>query len=153
MLEMQNIQSRGFHNIYDTEGNAIGFELCVRSTYYKGIWLSQLRVGDVVIDGEVFGRDDQIWIINDVDYTADQMEKIGDIHWHILDVATIRIMKAGGLSQGYHDVEVNFGTCGSYTPPKFAPQPKNDEEMAQPFPIEVFSMLATNQYTRKLLIV
>jgi len=153
MLEKQNIQSRGFHNIYDADGNAIGFEVCVRSTYYKGIWLSQLRVGDVVIDGEVFGRDNQLWIINDVEYTADEMEKISQIHWHILDVATIRIMKEGGLSQGYHDVEVNFGTVSSYGPAKFAPRPETDEDMLKPFPIEVFSMLATNKYTRKLLIV
>ena len=117
MLEKYNIQTRGFHNVYDEDGNAIGFQVCVRSTYYKGVWLSQIRVGDVVVDGEVFGRDKQTWIINDVDYDPDEMEKISTIHWHILDVATIFVKKPGGLSQGYHDVWLRWGHRSSYMPP------------------------------------
>ena len=152
MLEKYNIQTRGFHNI-EENGEVTGFQLCVRSTYYKGVWLSQIRVGDIVVDGEVFGRDKQTWIIDDVDYTPDEMEKLGNIHWHILDVATIRVQKPGGLSQGYHDVEVNFGTVGSYSPPKFATPPETKEDWTKPFPMEVFSMLATNKYEKRMLIV
>lgn len=153
MLEQPNVQSRGFHNVYDEDGNAIGFQVCIRSIYYKGVWLSQIRVGDVVIDGEHFGRDVQTWIINGVEYSPDQMEKIGTIHWHVLDLATIVVKKPGGLSQGYHDVEVNFGTPGSYTPPMFAVPPKDKSEWNTPFPMEVFSMLAVRPYRNRLIIV
>ena len=153
MLERPNIQSRGFHNLTDENGNVTGFQLCFRSTYYKGVWLSQVRVGDIVIDGEVFGREDQIWVINDVEYTPDEMEKISEIHWHILDVATIKVDKPGGLAQGYHDVTINFGTCGSYTPPMFAIPPKDKSEWDKPYDMEVFSMLATRPYKNRMLIV
>ena len=153
MLEKQNIQTRGFHNLYDDDGNAVGFQLCFRSTYYKGVWLSQIRVGDIVVDGEHFTRDQQTWIINGVEYTPDEMEKISTIHWHILDVATIVVKKPGGLAQGYHDVEVNFGTVSSYGPARFAPEPKDKSEWDKPFPIEVFSMLSTREYNNRMLIV
>ncbi len=153
MLEKYNIQTRGFHNVYDEDGNAIGFQLCFRSTYYKGVWLSQVRVGDIIVDGEVFGRDKQTWIINDVDYDPDEMEKISTIHWHILDVATIFVKKPGGLSQGYHDVAVNFGTVGSYTPPMFAIPPKDKSEWDKPYDMEVFSMLATRKFEKRMIIV
>ena len=153
MLEKQNIQTRGFHNLYDENGEAVGFQLCFRSTYYKGVWLSQIRVGDVIVDGEHFPREKQIWEINGIDYTPDEMEKIGTIHWHILDVATIKVQKAGGLSQGYHDVIVNFGTCSSYGPAPFAPKPNDRSEWDKPFPLEVFSMLATREYRNDRMII
>ena len=54
MLEKEVIQYRGFRNVYDEAGNACGFEFRMRTTYYRGLWLSQLRVGSVYADGERF---------------------------------------------------------------------------------------------------
>ena len=66
MLEKYNIQTRGFHNVYDEDGNAIGFQLCFRSTYYKGVWLSQVRVGDIIVDGDKM----KVRMMHDLDRTA-----------------------------------------------------------------------------------
>ncbi len=75
MLETSVIQTRGFRNI-EQGGQIVGFELRVRSNYYRGAWLSLLRPGDVIVDGEVFDKNDIIWNIEDIDYTPEEMLKI-----------------------------------------------------------------------------
>ena len=45
MLEMDVIQVRGFRNIVEG-GKVTGFQFRVRSTYYRGMWLSLLRLGE-----------------------------------------------------------------------------------------------------------
>lgn len=118
MLEQHVVQTRGFHNILDESGEATGFQLCTRTMYYKGVWLSQLRIGDVVVDGVAYGRDQQTWTINEVDYTPDQMLEIGDqdepTYFQFFDTATIKVKKPGGLAQGYHTVSVTFGYVCNY---------------------------------------
>lgn len=104
MLENNIIQTRGFHNIVDENGNVTGFQLRVRSKYYKGVWLSQLRIGELTVDGEKFPREAQIWEISGTEYTPDEMLEIGDqlesTYWQVTDAAIIKIMKPGRLSQG-----------------------------------------------------
>lgn len=51
-MEKQVIQSVGFRNIKDEEGNVTGFQFKVRLPYYRGIFLSQIRPGTLYIDGE-----------------------------------------------------------------------------------------------------
>ena len=60
MLDMQLIQTRGFRNTVQN-GQVVGFQFNVRLTYYRGIFLSQLRPQKVVVDGEVFPRESVIW--------------------------------------------------------------------------------------------
>ena len=52
MLEKQIIQYIGFRNTYDENGEATGFEFRMRLNYYRGVWLSQLRLGSIIVDGE-----------------------------------------------------------------------------------------------------
>lgn len=118
MLESNVIQHRGFHNI-EKDGKITGFQICVRSDYYRGIWLSQLRPGKVVVDGTVYPKEQVIWTINGKDYTVREMEEASDAFWRITDVAVLKIMKAGGLAQGVHDVSVRFAASCSYMPPFF----------------------------------
>ncbi len=116
MLEQNVIQYRGFHNI-EEDGKITGFQICVRSDYYRGVWLSQLRPGKVVVDGVVYPKEDVIWNINDKDYTVQELAEAGNDFWRITDVATLKIKKEGGLSQGFHDVGVRFAASCSYMPP------------------------------------
>ena len=51
-MEKQVIQSVGFRNTKDEEGNATGFQFKVRLPYYRGIFLSQIRPGTLFVDGE-----------------------------------------------------------------------------------------------------
>jgi hypothetical protein len=56
MLEFPNIQSRGFRNIKEGK-NIIGFQVPVRLTYYRGVWLPQVRPATVAVNGEKFEGD------------------------------------------------------------------------------------------------
>lgn len=116
MLEADVIQYRGFRNI-EKDGKVVGFQICVRSDYYRGVWLSQLRPGKVVVDGVTYPKEEVIWEINGKDYTAAEMAVAGNDFWRITDVATLKIMKEGGLAQGFHDVAVRFAASCSYMPP------------------------------------
>ena len=50
MLEREVIQSVGFRNI--KEGDKVtGFQFKIRLPYYRGVFLCQLRLGTVIIDG------------------------------------------------------------------------------------------------------
>lgn len=126
MLEENVIQYRGFHNIVK-ENRVIGFQICVRSDYYRGVWLSQLRPGRVIVDGEVYPKEEVIWEINGKEYNAAELAEAGDVFWRITDPAALRIYKEGGLAQGFHDVSVRFAASCSYMPPEFDRFDENGE--------------------------
>jgi len=66
------------------------------------------------VDGEVFPKNTVIWNFYGIDYTPEEMYDRMDIYWQVNDIATVKIKKKGGLAQGYHDVEVNFGWVCNY---------------------------------------
>lgn len=116
MLETNVIQYKGFHNI-EENGKVVGFQICVRSDYYRGVWLSQLRPGKVIVDGVTYPKEEVIWNINGVDYTTEEMAQASNVFWRITDTAALKIKKEGGLAQGFHDVSVRFAASCSYMPP------------------------------------
>ena len=116
MLEKPCIQSRGFKNV-EENGKIIGFQVKIRSLYYRGLWLSQLRPATVSVDGETFSGDQITWTINGVTYTQAEMASLGDVHWGLLDQATLTVTKEGGLESGSHDIEVSYTYSCSYFPP------------------------------------
>ena len=114
MYENYIVQQRGFHNTVDKDGNVDGFQFRMRTGYYKGVWLSQLRVGPAIVDGVEYPRESLIWVINGIEYTADEMLKEGYTYWQVDDCATIKVKKPGGLESGYHDVDIKFGWICNY---------------------------------------
>ncbi len=114
MIEQERIQLRGFHNTYDANGNVDGFEFCFASRYYKGLWLSQIRLGNVTVDGEDFDRDGIIYNIYGYDYTREELFDRMDIYWQVNDLMTVKVKKPGGLKQGYHEVDMAFGWVCNY---------------------------------------
>lgn len=117
MLEMPMIQTRGFHNTVEP-GRVSGFEFRVRLTYYRGIYLSQLRPGNVIVDGIVYDKKDVLWTVGGRQYTMEAMKTLGDVHWNPLDTAVISVKKPGGLSGGYHEVDMGYAYTSSYLPPR-----------------------------------
>lgn len=117
MLEKDCIQTRGFRNIIEN-GNVVGFQVKIRLLYYRGLWLSQIRPAKLIVDGEVFEGEKINWCINGTIYTEKEMETIGDVHWCVLDRATLIVDKPGGLESGYHDLKLTFGFSSSYMPPE-----------------------------------
>ena len=147
MLELDLIQSRGFHNLYEN-GKITGFQFNVRLTYYRGIFLSQLRPQKVVVDGEVFPREDVIWCLNGSDHTYEEMKTNSEVHWGPLSPATLKIKKEGGLSAGYHEISTGYMYSSSYMPPVL--QECIDGEEISPFMQAMFGQLTS---TRRLLLV
>ena len=114
MVENYYVQQRGFHNIYNDDGTIWGFQFCMRTKYYKGLWLSQFRTGDCIVDGVVYPKASLIWNIQGIDYTAEEMYDRMDQYWQAHDIATVKVPCPGGLKQGYHTVEIKFGWVNNY---------------------------------------
>ena len=113
MLEFQPVQQRGFHNTCDAEGNIDGFEFDFATPYYKGLWLTQCRFGNVIVDGETFDRDELVFVYNGFDYSRQELfDK--EIYWQFREPITVRVRKPGGLALGYHDVTFQFGWVLNY---------------------------------------
>ncbi|WP_286028121.1 C-glycoside deglycosidase beta subunit domain-containing protein [Ligilactobacillus agilis] len=129
MLEQDVIQTRGFHNLVEN-GIITGFQICVRSDYYRGIWLSQLRVGKLVVDGISYPEEMIRWEVNGKEYTIAEMKHESKVFWNILDVAKIKVKKAGGLSQGFHTVVVRFAASCSYMPPTLDRFDREDDDVS-----------------------
>lgn len=114
MLEYSSIQLRGFHNTKNEKGEIVGFQFCLATRYYKGMWLSQFRAGDVIVDGEHFTSHEYTLEIGGTVYTLKEMQQIGNVYWQVGTPATIRVKKPGGLAQGYHTVGMKFGWSCNY---------------------------------------
>lgn len=67
-MERQVIQSVGFRNTVEN-GEVTGFQLKIRLPYYRGVFLSQVMPGTLIVDGERFEKEDIIWNIKGEDYT------------------------------------------------------------------------------------
>ncbi|MBK7455758.1 MAG: hypothetical protein IPJ46_19135 [Anaerolineales bacterium] len=116
MLDKEHIQSRGFRNVIH-DGQIIGFQFAFRSNYYRGVWLSQLRPSTVIVDGETFSGEQIAWTICGKFYEQAELAQYGDVHWALLEPAILTVRKPGGLTQGFHDLEVKYAYSCSYFPP------------------------------------
>jgi len=117
MLEFPAIQSRGFRNI--KEGGAItGFQVPVKLTTYRGVWLPQLRPASVTVDGEKFDGDQITWWVDGKSYAQAELSEHPDVHWSSLNPAILQVSKPGGLELGIHEVEVEIIYSTSYLPPR-----------------------------------
>ncbi len=115
-MEKKVIQSVGFRNVIE-DGKVIGFQFKLRNPYYRGVYLSQVQAGYATVDGEDIGRDDIKWQIAGATYTWQEMLVSRNVHWNLLQLATIIVKKPGGLKQGYHDLRYSFTSTKSYMPP------------------------------------
>ena len=116
-MEKQVIQSVGFRNIKNEEGNVTGFQFKVRLPYYRGIFLSQIRPGTLYVDGEKIEKEDIVWNIKGEDFTNEEMAADFQTHWAVTTPAVLKVKKPGGLAQGYHDLKYGFCFTSSYMPP------------------------------------
>ena len=115
-MEKQVIQSVGFRNT-TTDGKVTGFQFKVKLPYYRGVYLSQLMLGTLYVDGEKYDKADIVWNIKGEDFTEEQMRGDFKTHWSTTTPAIVKVKKEGGLSQGYHDLKYGFCFTSSYMPP------------------------------------
>lgn len=115
-MEKEVIQSVGFRNTKEN-GEVTGFQFKVRLPYYRGVFLSQLRLGTLYVDGEKFEKEDIIWNVKGEDYTYEEMKEDFKTHWAVTEPAVLKVKKAGGLAQGFHELTYGFCFTSSYMPP------------------------------------
>ena len=116
MLEYEGVQYKGFRNLYNEDGEAIGFQVKIRMIAYRGAWLSQFRFGYVEVDGEKFLADQCTFVVSGVEYTYEETFTLGRVKWPLKEAMTIKVKKPGGLAQGNHTVSVLYGEIASYVP-------------------------------------
>ncbi len=116
MYENQMILTRGFHNIYQ-DGRAIGFQIQIKTAYYRGTFLDIIGTFDISVDGTKYTRDQLRLNIADRTLTMDEAGKTEDIHWDFGTPMHITVLTPGGLKPGIHEVEVSQVMNPSYVPP------------------------------------
>ncbi len=130
-MEREVIQSVGFRNT-KKDNEVTGFQLKIRLPYYRGIFLSQIRPGTLIVDGERFEKEDIIWNIKGEDYSYEEMKgEWRNVHWDVTCPAVLKVKKPGGLAQGYHDITYGFCFTSSYMPPIM--QSNLDPDQEPPF--------------------
>ena len=128
MVERQVIQSVGFRNLKDEDGNVTGFQFRVKLPYYRGVFLSQIRPGTLFVDGEKFEKDQITWTIKGEEFTNEEMAGDFHTHWDVTCPAVLKVKKPGGLKQGFHDLKYGFCFTSSYMPPFIQSQLDPDKE-------------------------
>lgn len=125
MLEEQLIQAAGFRNV-GPEDAPTGFQLRVRSPYYRGLWGNLIEKPTVTVDGEEFAGDDIVWTLpagpsGATDYTFDELQRSPDARWPMDAPAVLTVPKPGGLARGIHDVTLELRLRMSYIPEELQP--------------------------------
>jgi sugar phosphate isomerase/epimerase len=115
-----NILQHGFKNLPD-DSNPTGFQLLVKSNYYRGVVLSLIEDIEVSVDGVRFERSRIGFQTGGRTYRLHEMEQVSDVHWPWLEPATVSVDHPGGLTPGVHDVLVVVKLRISYMP--FNPLP------------------------------
>lgn len=115
MPEEFMIQPGGFKNV-SQKGQVVGFQLQIRSAYYRGVYLSLVEGFDITVDGETFPRDRVRFAVGGKSYTLDELAALTDTRWPFREPATLTVLKAGGLKTGMHDVHVAQKLRVSYMP-------------------------------------
>ncbi|MGN8026466.1 C-glycoside deglycosidase beta subunit domain-containing protein [Microbacterium sp. 22242] len=120
MLEEPLIQAAGFRNVGPDDAPA-GFQLRVRSPYYRGLWGSLIERPTVSVDGEVFDGEDIRWTLPTGEYSFAELQASPDARWPMDAPAILTVPRAGGLAPGVHDVALELRLRMSYIPEELQP--------------------------------
>jgi hypothetical protein len=120
VFEEPIIQSRCFQNVGEPEARS-GFQLCIRTPYYRGMWLSMLEGADVTVDGERHSRSEVSWTIAGETYGVAELAAASDRRWPYEQPALLTVPRAGGLEPGVHELEVAVVYRMSYIPAEMQP--------------------------------
>ncbi len=114
------IQTRGFRNLESPNG--AGFEVRIRSPYYRGTWTNLIDGVRVEVDSESFDSEVITWSIEGRDYTAEELRESETARWPLTEAATLRVPRPERLAVGVHEVTVALSFRMSYIPIERQPQ-------------------------------
>lgn len=120
MLQEQLIQTAGFRNVGPDTART-GFQLRIRSPYYRGLWANLIEHPTVIVDDEEFDGHDISWTLPAGEYTFAQLQQSTDARWPLGQAAVLTVPRDGGLGRGIHDVTVILRLRMSYIPEELQP--------------------------------
>ncbi len=115
MFEKYMIMTRGFRNVRQN-GDVVGFQFNVRTTYYRGVFLTIVGGFEVKVDGETFAPEQLRFSVGGRDFTLKDMEDEETARWPFGEPATITVLKKGGLAPGMHEIAVMQCIKPAYMP-------------------------------------
>ena len=88
-------------------GNAVvGYEFKMQYPSYRGTFLSCIEAMTIQVDGQQVDKKNISFMINGKQFLIDELAECFKEYWFVLDYATIRVLKDGGLPVGTHEVRV-----------------------------------------------
>jgi hypothetical protein len=115
MFELDNIQERGFRNVSEN-GKVVGFQVPFRTSYYRGVWLSQIQVlFEITVDGETFKGDQVQFSTLGKTYEQKDFQSLSEVYWKHDELAYLIVKKPGGLKAGVHNVGLSYGNTVCYS--------------------------------------
>jgi Domain of unknown function (DUF6379) len=98
------------------EGDVVGFQFGARIAYYRGLGLSMIEDLAVTVNGELMPRHSVRFCVGERTFSLEQMATEYDARWEFGEIATVIVLRPGGLSPGEHRLELVEQLRISYMP-------------------------------------
>ena len=109
------IQNDSLKNIY-VNGKKSGYKFDIRLSYYRGHFLSVIDTLEVTVDGERVKTEDITFCLHDKEFGLSQLHDLVSEFWPIIEPATIKVFKKGGLPAGEHEIDFKLIFHSPYMP-------------------------------------
>lgn len=100
----QQAISGTLENVYDQDGNAVGFSVELRNYYYRGVPLALFESAHIKLDGDIYGPDSMTVEVDGETFRFEDMADVTLHYWNKGYPAKIIVKKPGGISKGTHDI-------------------------------------------------
>ncbi|HHV12301.1 MAG TPA: hypothetical protein GXX75_18650 [Clostridiales bacterium] len=117
-LRMNLVDAISDHSLKNTyiNGKKSGYQFEVRLNYYRGHYLSDIEEFEVTVDGLKVKEQDIKFCINEKEFDVCQLGECYTEFWTVLEPATVRVYKKGGLSAGEHKIDFKVIFRSPYMP-------------------------------------
>ena len=97
-------------------GEKAGYSFDIRLSYYRGHFLSVIDELAVKVDGEEVPQEDISFCLHGKEFGVAQLhDQVGEF-WRIIEPATIKVFKKGGIVPGEHDIDLTLMFHSPYMP-------------------------------------
>lgn len=109
------IQNNSLKNTY-VNGKKSGYKFDIRLSYYRGHFLSAIDTLDLIVDGEKINKENITFCLHEKEFGLSQLPDLVSEFWPIIEPATIKVFKKGGLSEGSHEIDLSLIFRSPYMP-------------------------------------
>ena len=109
------IQDDSLKNVM-IHGKKVGYAFDIRLSYYRGHFLSVIDELSVRVDGEEIPEQDIFFCLHGKEFGVAQLHDQVSEFWRIIEPATIKIFKDGGIAPGEHEIDLTLMFHSPYMP-------------------------------------